>query len=82
MSQGRGAPEIDVIEAERNKLGDQVGQVVSQSAQFAPFTHDYLFSNATSDEYTIYDSSVTTANTYRYARYHFLGLFHLLITPH
>jgi hypothetical protein len=41
---GRGAPEIDVLEAELNKL-TQEGQVVSQSAQFAPFTHDYVFGN-------------------------------------
>ncbi len=41
---GRGAPEIDVFEAEIDKLAG-VGQVVSQSAQFAPFTADYVYLN-------------------------------------
>ncbi|KII85737.1 glycoside hydrolase family 16 protein [Plicaturopsis crispa FD-325 SS-3] len=59
---GRGAPEIDILEVERNKLGD--GQVVSQSAQFAPFTHDYIYLNATSDEWTVYDPTISRANTY------------------
>lgn len=39
---GRGSPEIDVLEAEKDK-GNDFGHVVSQSAQFAPFTADYLF---------------------------------------
>lgn len=61
-NKGRGAPEIDVIEAERNKLGD--GQVASQSAQFAPFTHDYLYGNTTADEWTIYNTANTRPNPY------------------
>lgn len=44
-SVGRGVPEIDILEAEKNKTDGGVGQVVSQSAQFAPFTHDYLYTN-------------------------------------
>lgn len=61
---GRGAPEIDVFEAERNKTGAP-GGIVSQSAQFAPFTHDYLFDNSTSDRYTIYNREITVPNNYR-----------------
>ncbi|KAH7890663.1 beta-glucan synthesis-associated [Phlebopus sp. FC_14] len=60
---GRGAPEIDILEVEHNKLGS--GQVVSQSAQFAPFTHDYLFLNDTQEEWEIYTPSLTTLNSYR-----------------
>ncbi|KAF8996765.1 glycoside hydrolase family 16 protein [Hymenopellis radicata] len=61
---GRGAPEIDIFEAERDKAAG-VGQVVSQSAQFAPFTADYVYLNATEDEWKIYDDTVTRANSYR-----------------
>ncbi|KAF8918435.1 glycoside hydrolase family 16 protein, partial [Mucidula mucida] len=60
---GRGAPEIDVFEAEIDKLAG-VGQVVSQSAQFAPFTADYVYLNATEDEWKIYDETLTRANAY------------------
>lgn len=62
-NKGRGAPEIDVFEAERNKTGAP-GGIVSQSAQFAPFTHDYLFDNS-SDKYTIYNRDITVPNNYR-----------------
>jgi len=61
---GRGAPEIDVFEGERNKTGAP-GGIVSQSAQFAPFTADYLFDNSTSDKYTIFNPSTTVPNSYR-----------------
>ncbi|KAJ7068600.1 beta-glucan synthesis-associated [Mycena amicta] len=61
---GRGAPEIDILEAEINKQTN-IGQVVSQSAQFAPFTHDYDYATDTADEWTIYDSSKSYANTYK-----------------
>jgi hypothetical protein len=61
---GRGAPEIDMIEAERNKQGQ--GQVASQSAQFAPFTHDYLYGNATADQWTVFDPTITMPNTYKW----------------
>jgi hypothetical protein len=57
VGKGRGAPEIDIIEAERNKDATYfagMGQVVSQSAQFAPFTHDYLSANDTTDKFDIY----------------------------
>lgn len=61
-NKGRGAPEIDVLEAERNKAGP--GQVVSQSAQFAPFSHDYVYLNATNDEFEIFNPALTRANPY------------------
>ncbi|KAI0047870.1 glycoside hydrolase family 16 protein [Auriscalpium vulgare] len=62
VSHGRGAPEIDILEAEHNKHGD--GGVVSQSAQFAPFTHDYLYSNDTSDEWYVYNTAISSPNNY------------------
>ncbi|KAI8986834.1 beta-glucan synthesis-associated [Trametes punicea] len=62
---GRGVPEIDILEAEKNKSTGGVGQVVSQSAQFAPFTHDYLYGNDTQDAWWIYDPSITRPNTYK-----------------
>lgn len=61
---GRGAPEIDVFEAERNKTSG-IGGIVSQSAQFAPFTHDYLYDDSTPDRHTIYNPDITVKNTYR-----------------
>ena len=63
-NKGRGAPEIDVFEAERNKTGG-IGGIVSQSAQFAPFTHDYLYDDSTPDRHTIYNPEITVQNTYR-----------------
>ena len=63
MSKGRGAPEIDILEAERNKHG--TGGVVSQSAQFAPFTHDYISLNATEDQWHVYNDTITTPNSYQ-----------------
>ena len=62
VTTGRGAPEIDVLEIERNKYGD--GQVVSQSAQFAPFTQNYEYNNETEDEWWIYDETQSFANPY------------------
>ncbi|EJD38907.1 beta-glucan synthesis-associated [Auricularia subglabra TFB-10046 SS5] len=41
---GRGAPEIDIIEAEQCKhRGPDAHGCASQSAQFAPFSHDYEY---------------------------------------
>jgi len=62
VTQGRGAPEIDIFEAEKDKH-QTTGQVASQSAQFAPFTHDYLYLNATTDEFDIFNQT-TVPNTY------------------
>ncbi|EMD36637.1 glycoside hydrolase family 16 protein [Gelatoporia subvermispora B] len=65
VSVGRGAPEIDILEVERNKTAGSVGQVVSQSAQFAPFTADYQYGNATEDEWWVYTPDITRPNTYK-----------------
>ncbi|EJF56767.1 beta-glucan synthesis-associated [Dichomitus squalens LYAD-421 SS1] len=64
-SKGRGVPEIDILEVERNKTAGSTGQVVSQSAQFAPFTHDYTYGNDTENEWWIYDPSITRPNDYK-----------------
>ncbi|KAI0090615.1 beta-glucan synthesis-associated [Irpex rosettiformis] len=64
VSVGRGAPEIDILEVEHNKTGG-TGQVVSQSAQFAPFTHDYLYVNDTTDAFNIFTPDITKPNGYR-----------------
>jgi hypothetical protein len=42
VTKGRGAPEIDIFEAERDN-DNPAGQVTSQNAQFAPFSHDYVY---------------------------------------
>ena len=41
------------------------GQVASQSAQFAPFTQDYIYGNDTQDEFIIYNTSEARPNTYK-----------------
>ena len=61
-SKGRGAPEIDVLEAQKNKIGP--GAKVSQSAQFAPFTHDYLYENTDPNNYQIFSPDSTQPNTF------------------
>jgi len=63
-SKGRGVPEIDILEAERNKTTNALGQVVSQSAQFAPFSHDYTYAND-STAWWVYDPSITRPNDYK-----------------
>ncbi|KAI0266416.1 beta-glucan synthesis-associated [Gloeopeniophorella convolvens] len=63
VTKGRGAPEIDILEAEHNKQGD--GGVVSQSAQFAPFTGNYSYANDTQQEWWVYDASISRPNTYK-----------------
>lgn len=63
VSVGRGAPEIDVLEAERNKK-TLIGGTVSQSAQFAPFTANYNYIN-TSDVFDITNPALTYANDYK-----------------
>jgi beta-glucanase (GH16 family) len=57
---GRGAPEIDILEAQKNKLGD--GAKVSQSVQMAPFNADY---QAHFDTLVIKDSSITATNSFK-----------------
>ena len=39
--------------------------MVSQSAQFALFTHDYLYLNATEDKWTVYNAGISRPNTYQ-----------------
>lgn len=58
---GRGAPEIDIIEAQVD-VDRFVGEV-SQSFQVAPFNIRYQFDNATSAT-TIYNNDITHINTY------------------
>jgi len=60
LNTGRGAPEIDALEAQKNKLGD--GGKVSQSAQFAPFSYNYTFDMT---QVKIFDESITAFNQYR-----------------
>ncbi|KAI0036076.1 beta-glucan synthesis-associated [Vararia minispora EC-137] len=62
---GRGAPEIDILEQEHNKTTGSIGGVISQSMQIAPFTHDYLYGNATQDQSIVYNSTISRWNTYR-----------------
>ncbi|KAF8188985.1 beta-glucan synthesis-associated [Pholiota molesta] len=63
VTRGRGAPEIDIFETEKDKDVPLV-QVVSQSAQFAPFTHDYLYLNDTGD-WSNSNNPLTRANSFR-----------------
>lgn len=60
---GRAAPEIDIFEAQKSKVGP--GGRVSQSAQMAPFSSFYYFPNTSADA-TIYNAQETSLNTYRY----------------
>ncbi|CUA76044.1 putative beta-glucan synthesis-associated protein C23H3,11c [Schizosaccharomyces pombe 972h-] [Rhizoctonia solani] len=60
MSVGRGSPEIDALEAQKNKQGD--GGRVSQSAQFAPFSYNYTYDTTA---VTVVDPSITFINDYR-----------------
>ncbi|CAE6502147.1 unnamed protein product [Rhizoctonia solani] len=60
MSRGRGSPEIDALEAQKNKQGD--GGRVSQSAQFAPFSYNYTYDTSA---VTVVDPSITFINDYR-----------------
>lgn len=63
-TKGRGAPEIDILEAEKDKNA-VTGHVMSQSCQFAPFAHDYFYDNSTEDKYHVFDPTRSRANTYR-----------------
>lgn len=59
---GRSAPEIDIFEAQKNKVSN--GGRVTQSVQMAPFTTLYYFPN-TSADITISNPGETSLNTYR-----------------
>lgn len=65
VSYGRGAPEIDVLEAQvgMDTAGVMRGEV-SQSAQLAPFDANYYSAN-TSRDVIQYDTSRTHWNSYR-----------------
>ncbi|KAG6894893.1 hypothetical protein C0992_004071, partial [Termitomyces sp. T32_za158] len=63
-SVGRGAPEIDIFEAEHAK-DTPLGQVVSMPAQFAPFSADYVYLNSTADQWTVFSPNVTRPNSYK-----------------
>lgn len=61
VTTGRGVPEIDIIEMQVDT--DIMQGQVSQSFQTAPFNFQYVFDKSTPPT-TIYDSSVTTFNSY------------------
>ncbi|KAF5313655.1 hypothetical protein D9611_010166 [Ephemerocybe angulata] len=61
---GRGAPEIDIFEASIEKV-TKSGGTVSQSAQFAPFAHDYSYQNDSEDKWKNFDPGRTRANTFK-----------------
>lgn len=65
VSVGRGAPEIDVLEAQIDTALAK-GQV-SQSLQVAPFNYNYLFNNASSVTPT--EGSTTQFNVYKGGQY-------------
>ncbi|TFK23856.1 hypothetical protein FA15DRAFT_743454, partial [Coprinopsis marcescibilis] len=62
---GRGAPEIDIFEALRNKSTPSVGGTVLQSAQFAPFGHDYSYYNLSLEEWENFNSPNTWGNPFK-----------------
>lgn len=62
VSDGRGVPEIDILEAQVD-VSVFRGQV-SQSFQCAPYNYQYEFNNATPAT-TIYDSTLTSFNSYK-----------------
>ncbi|KAG6887587.1 hypothetical protein C0992_011644 [Termitomyces sp. T32_za158] len=63
-SVGRGASEIDIFEAEHAK-DTPLGHVASMSAQFAPFSADYVYLNSTPDQWTVFSPNVTRPNSYK-----------------
>ncbi|TNY22579.1 beta-glucan synthesis-associated protein-domain-containing protein [Rhodotorula diobovata] len=60
---GRGAPEIDIIEAQTYWTGKKLVGAVSQSAQYAPYDADYVIRNST-PWVQIYDDDKTLLNEY------------------
>lgn len=49
MSKGRSPPEMNVLEAQRIKLGH--GTKDNQSAQSTPFSHDYFYVSTSEDSW-------------------------------
>ncbi|KAG8972454.1 hypothetical protein FRC05_010047 [Tulasnella sp. 425] len=64
VSKGRGAPEIDIIEAETNLKNWRCQ--ASQSMQLAPYDSNWSWDNSVS---TIYNDSATEFNTYKGGQY-------------
>ncbi|CAL1712544.1 unnamed protein product [Somion occarium] len=62
VSDGRGVPEIDILEMQIDVSRFQ-GEV-SQSFQLAPYNYQYSFDNS-SDASTIYDPTITKFNSYK-----------------
>ncbi|BGP18552.1 hypothetical protein JCM10213v2_006618 [Rhodosporidiobolus nylandii] len=60
---GRGAPEIDILEAQMFWDGEELRGAVSQSAQFAPYDDHYQPKN-TSEYIQVYNNSKTQLNEY------------------
>lgn len=61
---GRGAPEIDILEAERCKHRVDAHGCVSQSAQFAPFSNQYAYTE-TAPAFVLQSPEKTEQNDYR-----------------
>ncbi|KZW00870.1 glycoside hydrolase family 16 protein, partial [Exidia glandulosa HHB12029] len=61
VKRGRGSPEIDILEAEKDKHGRDGGSV-SQSAQFAPFNINYEYQAAA---VTVFSTDLTQMNNYK-----------------
>ena len=59
---GRGAPEIDIIEAQVDWRGYGTA---SQSIQLAPFDYQWQWNNRTSDGMVIYNKSATYLNEWK-----------------
>jgi len=66
VQDGRGVPEIDVIETQVD-VSTFTGQV-SQSFQTAPYNYQYQPDNS-SDAITVYDDSITILNSYKGGQY-------------
>lgn len=62
VTNGRGVPEIDIIETQVDT--DVMRGQVSQSFQCAPYNYNYTFDN-TEPACKIFDADLTTFNTYR-----------------
>lgn len=59
---GRGAPEIDILEAQVDWRGYGTA---SQSIQIAPFDYQWAWNNFSSDGMQIYNTSRTTLNSWK-----------------
>lgn len=61
---GRAAPEIDIFEAQMHTAPDGTyGGAVSQSAQWAPFNHEFVWDNSSAN-FQITDPTVSALNSY------------------